>query len=62
MLQPPVGAQDRPLAVDVPFWGAAKVEMCLRASPAPHLGQVAVALLALIGTSRSRLSFSSRLA
>jgi len=48
MLQPPVGAQDWPVAVDVPFWGAAKVEICLRASAAPQLGQVAVALLALI--------------
>jgi len=48
MLQPPVGAQDWPVAVDVPFWGAAKVEICSRASPAPQLGQVAVALLALI--------------
>jgi hypothetical protein len=45
MLQLLVGAQDWPIAVDVPFWGAAKVEICLRASLAP---QVAVALLALI--------------
>jgi hypothetical protein len=56
MLQPPVEAQDWPVAVDVPFWGAAKAEICLRASPAPQFGQVVVALLALIETSRSKRS------
>jgi hypothetical protein len=42
--------------VDVPFSRAAKAEICLRVSPAPQFGQVAVELLALIGTSRSKSS------